>query len=115
MESGCGDSGQVVPSTRTPVNRVSLECAAQIVITRGRVYVYKRCRHANLAVFTAKISEIDLLKRVFGGDYYKHRAGYYWVLGKREDQLRLLELVQPFLQQEHRLTKLIALLSPLQT
>jgi len=32
-----------------------------------------------------------VLEEAFGGNYYKHGAGFVWVLGNRE---RLLELVE---------------------
>lgn len=44
-----------------------------------------------MRVFSKKRADMVVLEEAFGGNYYKHGAGFVWVLGNRE---RLLELVE---------------------
>ena len=81
------------------------ERAIEIAAARAKMYFLKRCNHASIRVFTKSITEVDLLRRVFGGEYYKHRSGYYWTLGKRDDQIAFANLVISALPRDHELRK----------
>ena len=79
------------------------EQAVKIVVARGKAYKYKNCNHVSVVVFSRSLTEIDKLIRSFGGNWYKHLGGFLWVLGKKEDQTRMMSLVLPHIDEDHKL------------
>jgi len=68
----------------------------QIVCTRARGYLYHN-RYPQVIVFSRYLSELDHLVATFGGHYYRHLAGYTWVLSRHEDIIELIGKVKPHL------------------
>ncbi len=96
-ERTCKDSVGSVTAVRTR--------ALGLILTKGRLYRTKRCRHLSLVVFTKNVVEIDALKRAFGGNHYPHLVGWVWILGKREDLAEVGKALTP-LEDGHRLEEL---------
>lgn len=67
-----------------------LKDADEIVLRKAKSYAYKG-KYIQVYVFTTWVSELRLLVYKYGGHYYRHGAGFRWVLSKRGN---LIELVQ---------------------
>lgn len=68
--------------------------AKQIVLAKGRGYIYKR-KYPQVVVFTRLVTDADRLERAFGGHHYKHNTGIIWVLSSREGLRNMLKKVSP--------------------
>ena len=89
-------------------SRKSVERAARLIAERGKVYQYPNGR-LSVWLFSTKIMEMDLVRRVFGGNYHTHMRDdhWQWYLGKKEDLLYLTEQVLPLLDNgDERATQL---------
>jgi hypothetical protein len=58
--------------------------AARIIVERARVYPV-RGKYRSLRVFSKNMLELELLRDVFGGNWYVHGTGYIWAAGKDDD------------------------------
>lgn len=72
----------------------------QIVCAKARGYLYHG-KYPQVCVFTKYISELDHLVTAFGGHYYKHLAGYIWVLSRRSEIATMMTKVKPWLPSCH--------------
>lgn len=88
MESRCRDPRQVGR-------------AAQLVVDRGHMYVAKR-KYEAMKVFSKDLMVMDLLRRCFGGNYYRHGVGYYWTLGHQADLKYMRECIEQYVYVEDR-------------
>lgn len=55
--------------------------------------VYVRGKYRSLRVFSKKLTDVVLLRDVFGGTYYRHGVGYVWVVGRRLEINHILDRV----------------------
>ena len=86
--------------------------AAKVVADRARVYV-ARTKYISVVIFTTETTTLDLLKRSFGGNSYKHRTGYIWVISKRGDLEALARDLGEHADPKGAVrTKLLGLLNP---
>lgn len=63
--------------------------AKQLVLERGRGYLYKG-KYPQLVIFTRSKTDIDRLIRTYGGNSYKHNSGMIWMLSRRQGLKQLL-------------------------
>lgn len=68
--------------------------AKQIVLAKGRGYIYKR-KYPQVVVFTRLVTDADRLERAFGGHHYRHGAGIIWVLSSRAGLRKMLSKIAP--------------------
>jgi len=68
--------------------------AKQIVLAKGRGYIYKR-KYPQVVVFTRAVLDVDRLERAFGGHHYKHGTGIIWVLSSRAGLRSMLRKIAP--------------------
>lgn len=64
------------------------------VLSKGRFYV-QNGKYPQISFFSIFITEIDIVQNAFGGKYYRHNKGWIWVLARRQDILKLLEVLAP--------------------
>jgi hypothetical protein len=50
---------------------------------KGRGYLTSG-KYPRIHVFSRSVVELDRLVRRFGGNYYKHRSGFMWVLSGKQ-------------------------------
>lgn len=85
--------------------------ATRLVSAMGRAYYINRGHSVTLQVYSNSEHEVSLLKEVFGGNYYRHRNGFQWVLSSKEGLAKVARYVsRPFpLAREKQLAPLFAL------
>ena len=97
-------------------NSKTMERATRLLVERGRVYSQGRGKYISLRVFTKSVTDLDLLKRVWGGNAYRHPYGnlnskcWVWMLGNGRDLVRVADQILPFLKEEekHKLSSLLS-------
>lgn len=73
--------------------------AIDLLIERCVIYTPNYCQHFSVRVYTSNLTDIDKLKSAFGGKRYHHLKTFVWILGKRKDQISMLEMILPFLKE----------------
>lgn len=79
---------------------MELLSAKQILIERGRGYLYKQ-KYPQVIIFTRSVMDIDKLIRTFGGHSYKHNTGTVWVLSSKQKLKAMLHKIAPTVSQHH--------------
>lgn len=81
--------------------------AAELLVERGRVYRHGFGRkYWAVHFFSRSIPEMRLVKKCFGGNYYRHGVGYLWVISSKEGIRVLLTEVTPYMTEDSQLRKL---------
>ena len=70
------------------------DTAQQIVLERGRGYLYKG-KYPQVTIFTKSLVDIYKLKTTYGGNYYKHNTGFVWMITNRYQLRLLLKAISP--------------------
>jgi hypothetical protein len=68
------------------------EDADNLIINRGRVYVYEKC--VSLKVFTREEARAQGLVDSFGGAYYPQGSGYVWTTSNRKDLMVIVQTLR---------------------
>jgi hypothetical protein len=84
-----------------------MERAARYVAAYGRSYSSHKGTRVVIQLFTKQAKRLEELRQVFGGNYYRHKAGFMWVTGKKDVLLHVAEAVRPYLADRHRLGVLL--------
>lgn len=94
MESGFGDQG-------------TLGGAAELLVNRARAYKHGRGRkYWMVQYWTTNVHETRLIKKWFGGNYYRHGVGFVWVLASKRGLKLMLSKLTPYMSEESQLTKI---------
>lgn len=81
--------------------------AAELLVEHARVYKHgKKKQYLTVHFFSLNEREVRLVKKVFGGNYYKHGVGFSWILSSREGLKLLLDKISPYMVEHSPLTKL---------
>lgn len=76
--------------------------AIHIVVEKGRAYSTKG-GGLSVKVWSKDVGEVKTLKDVFGGNYYRHGSGLYWMCGNRRQLKTLATEVWSSLEEGHQL------------
>lgn len=74
--------------------------AKQILLERGRGYLYKK-KYPQVIIFTRSVMDVDKLIRAFGGNQYKHNTGFIWVLSSKSKLKAMLKEIAPAQSRHH--------------
>jgi hypothetical protein len=73
---------------------MSNNTAQQILLSRGRGYLYKQ-RYPQVVVFSKSLVDIYKLKTFYGGNHYKHNSGYVWMITNKRELRLMLDSISP--------------------
>lgn len=77
MEDRHRDSDTLVRGTR-------------IIVERSRLYKVRE-KYYTLHVFSKTLTDVQLLRDLWGGNYYSHGVGFTWMLSTNTKLLQILE------------------------
>lgn len=67
--------------------------ATELLVERAKVYKHgRKKKYRQIQVFSRDHRDVRVLKKVFGGNYYRHGVGFTWVVSRKEEVDRLLEI-----------------------
>jgi hypothetical protein len=69
--------------------RTNFEKAVRIICRDGRSYPTRGGKYVQMQVFSTRQDDVDLLTRVFGGNYYKHKSGWQWISSHKATMQRI--------------------------
>jgi hypothetical protein len=72
--------------------------AARLVAVRGKSFL-NMGKYPTVTVWSKQLTEVDLLRESFGGNYYIHGVGYTWVISKRDQICRMWKWLQGALKE----------------
>lgn len=69
------------------------QSAADIVLERGRGYLYKG-KYSQVVVFTKSVMDLDKLQQAFGGHSHAHKKGFVWIISHRSELRSMFEKLE---------------------
>lgn len=88
--------------------RDALRTAWEILLQHAYTHTHGKNRvYLRVVVFTNYLSEIDILKRTFGGNAHLHGSGYKWTASKRDDLVSIVVALKEGLPSRHGFEDLI--------
>lgn len=77
--------------------------ASRILANRGRAYTSHRGSRLTVQMFSKQYRTLELIKRVFGGNYYRHQSGWLWSTSRKDTVELIRTHVREFLPTRHNL------------
>jgi hypothetical protein len=84
-----------------------MERAARYIAAHGRSYRSHKGKRVTLQIFTKQVRKLEEVRRLFGGNYYRHLSGFIWAVSKKDVLIQVARAVQPVVVDGHRLGVLL--------